>query len=399
MNYYRYKAINNDGKYSSGKMAAENPSELVSLLRATQLELVSFKEEKSGRSLFGTSIKPKDVITIFVHLEQLERTGVPIAESIQDLVESADSQEIKTLMGEVAESIKNGSLFSESLAKHTHIFSNTYIGLIAMGEKTGNLSNAFTSIIDDIKWSMDIKRKTRKATTGPMFGILLMFIILGIMTSVVVPKVTGFLATQDIKLPIVTVALIGFSDFVKGNWYFIILTPPIVFTAVKIMRKSSEELAVIIDDFKLKLPIFGPIISKIDAAKFCQFFSMTFKSGLGVLECLEASSGVIKNMAIKKSIIAVKQQVSDGQSLSKSISATGYFPNLVVRMFKIGEESGNMESALNNIKFFYDREINDSIDRLVGMIQPAITIVMGGMIAWITIGVFGPIYSTFSNIK
>ena len=158
-------------------------------------------------------------------------------------------------------------------------------------------------------------------------------------------------------------------------------------------------MAVIIDDLKLKLPIFGPIINKIDAAKFCQFFSMTFKSGLGVLECLESSSGVIKNSAIKKSIATVRQQVSDGQALSKAIAATGYFPNLVVRMFKIGEESGNMESALNNIKFFYDREINDSIDRLVSMIQPTITIVMGSMIAWITIAVFGPIYSTFSKVN
>jgi type IV pilus assembly protein PilC len=207
------------------------------------------------------------------------------------------------------------------------------------------------------------------------------------------------LATQDIELPFLTVALMKFSDFIKSNWYFIILTPPVIWTTVKILRRSSEDMAVIIDDLKLKLPIFGPIINKIDAAKFCQFFSMTFKSGLGVLECLESSSGVIKNSAIKKSIAAVRQQVSDGQALSKAIGNTGYFPNLVVRMFKIGEESGNMESALNNIKFFYDREINDSIDRLVSMIQPAITIVMGGMIAWITIAVFGPIYSTFSKVS
>lgn len=400
MGHYSYKAIKEDGKYVSGKLSAENPSELSNLLKATQMELISFKEEKSsGGGLFGPSIKPKEVISIFVHLEQLEKTGVPIADSIRDLIESADSQQIKSLMTGIEESIKNGSLFSESLAKHPDIFSPTYIGLIAMGEKTGNLSSAFSSIIDDIKWTMDIKRKTKKATTGPMFGILLMFIILGIMTSVVVPKVTGFLSMQDIKLPIITVALVSFSDFIKSNWHIILITPPLIFTIVKIMRKSSEELAVIIDDFKLKLPVFGPIINKIDAAKFCQFFSMTFKSGLGVLECLEASSGVVKNTAIKKSIATVKQQVSDGQPLSKSIAATGYFPNLVVRMFKVGEESGNMENALQNIKFFYDREINDSIDLLVAMIQPTITLVMGGMIAWITIAVFGPIYSTFSKMQ
>lgn len=399
---YRYKAINDEGKYVSGKMSAENSSELATLLRATRLELVSFKEEKAGGAsitLFSTAIKPKELIMIFVHLEQLERTGVPIADSIRDLIESSDSTEVKSLMSEVEESIKNGNLFSESLAKRSDVFSQTYIGLIAMGEQTGNLSTAFTSIIDDIKWSMDIKRKTKKATTGPMFGIVLMFSILGIMTSVVVPKVTGFLATQDIELPFVTVALMSFSDFIKGNWYFIVLTPPIVWTTVKILKKSSEEMAIVIDDFKLKIPILGAIMNKIDAAKFCQFFSMTFKSGLGVLECLESSSGAIKNLAIKKSITAVKQQVSDGKPLSQSIAATGYFPNLVVRMFKIGEESGNMEDALNNIKFFYDREINDSIDRLVALIQPSITMVMGGMIAWITIAVFGPIYSTFSNVN
>ncbi len=400
MHRYRYKAFNEEGKYISGKLAAENPGELSALLRATRLELISFKEEKAGGiSLFSSGIKAKELIMIFVHLEQLERTGVPIADSIRDLVESADSAEIKALVSEIEESIKNGSMFSESLAKRPDVFGNTYVGLVAMGEKTGNLCSAFTSIIEDIKWTMDIKRKTRKATTGPMFGIFLMFGILGIMTSVVVPKVTGFLATQDIELPFLTVALMKFSDFIKSNWYFIILTPPVIWTTVKILRRSSQDMAVIIDDLKLKLPIFGPIINKIDAAKFCQFFSMTFKSGLGVLECLESSSGVIKNSAIKKSIAAVRQQVSDGQALSKAIGNTGYFPNLVVRMFKIGEESGNMESALNNIKFFYDREINDSIDRLVSMIQPAITIVMGGMIAWITIAVFGPIYSTFSKVN
>jgi type IV pilus assembly protein PilC len=126
---------------------------------------------------------------------------------------------------------------------------------------------------------------------------------------------------------------------------------------------------------------------------------MTFKSGLGVLECLDASSIALKNRAIRSGISFVRQKVSDGQSLSGSISATKFFPNLVVRMFKVGEESGNMESALKNIKYFYDKEINDSIERLVGLIQPTITVVMGGMIAWIAVAVFGPIYSTFSNLQ
>jgi type IV pilus assembly protein PilC len=398
MKHFRYKVINENGRYVSGRMSAENPSDLATILRSTGLELVSFKEEKQKTYGFFNKIKTRDLIAVFIHLEQLERAGVSIIDSINDLKETADSERIKNLMAEIYEAIKNGSLFSESLSKHPDVFNPIHVGLISMGEKTGNLATSFGSIIEDLKWNMDIKRKTKKATTGPLFGIFMMCIVLGIMTTVVVPKVTGFIIAQGLTLPIMTVALIGFSDFVKNNWYLIIFSVPLIIILMKLLAKNPE-MAVKIDDLKLKLPIIGPIISKIDAAKFCQFFAMTFKSGLGVIECLEASSSVIKNKAMKKSIIVVKQQVTDGQSLAKAIALTGYFPNLVIRMFKIGEESGNMETALQNIKFFYDREINDSIDKLVGMIQPALTIVMGGMIAWITIAVFGPIYGSFSKLK
>jgi len=380
---FKYKAINQDGKYVSGKIAADNPSELMSLLKSSEMELVSYRKERNrGSTIFG-GLKGNELVTIFIHLEQLDRAGVSIIDSIQDLKETADSSKIKNLMQELYESIKNGNLFSESLAKRPEIFKPTYIGLIAMG---------------DIKWNIEIRRKTRKAVLGPLFGIILMFAVLGIMTAVVVPKVTGFLAAQSIGLPFLTIALISFSDFVQNYWLLIITTPPSIWAIFRILG-NFPKFSVKIDYFKLKIPIFGPIITKIESAKFCQFFAMTFKSGLGVLECLDSASVTLKNKAIKSAISFVRQQVSDGQSLSGSISATKFFPNLVVRMFKVGEESGNMEGSLKNIKYFYDKEINDSIERIVSLIQPTITIIMGGMIAWIAVAVFGPIYSTFSNLQ
>jgi len=395
---FKYKAINQEGKYISGKISAENPSELMSLLKSSSLELVSYREEKNRALNFLGGLKSGELVTIFIHLEQLDKAGVSIIDSIQDLKETTDSIKLKNLMQEIYESIKNGNLFSESLAKRPDIFKPTYVGLIAMGEKTGNLSASFANIVDDIKWNIEIRRKTKKAIVGPLFGVILMFLVLGVMTAVVVPKVTGFLSAQSIDLPFLTVALINFSNFIQEYWLTLISTPLIIWLTIKILERFPT-IHVKIDYIKLKTPIFGAIITKIESAKFCQFFSMTFKSGLGVLECLDASSIALKNRAIRNGISYVRQQVSDGQSLSGSISATKFFPNLVVRMFKVGEESGNMESALKNIKYFYDKEINDSIERLVGLIQPTITVVMGGMIAWIAVAVFGPIYSTFSNLQ
>lgn len=398
MIHYRYKAFNQDGKYINGRISVENAGELAAYLQANNLELVSFKEEKpSSFSFLEGKVTPKDLIQIFIHLEQLERAGVSIIDSIADLRDTGDSPKVKNLMYEIYESIKNGSLLSESFAKRPDVFSQTYVSLIAMGEKTGNLAAALNSIVDDIKWNMDIRRKTKKAFVGPTFGLLMISSVLGVMTTVVVPKVTAFLKAQQIGLPAVTIALIAFSDFMQKNWAKIIFGIPTIWIILKLLSRI-EEIGVKFDHLKLKIPVIGVIINKIDAAKFCQFFAMTFRSGLGVLECLEASSTIIKNRAIRRSIVVVRQQVSDGQSLAKSISDTGYFPNLVVRMFKIGEESGNMESALQNIKFFYDREINDSIERIVAMIQPSITLIMGGMIIWIVAAVFGPIYNNFSNL-
>lgn len=398
MSTYFYKAVNEEGRNVRGKLPSESQAELAATLKIMGLELISCRLEKKQTSFsFLGGVKQKDLISMFIHLEQLDRAGISILESIEDLKETSDKPAIKELMHEIYDLLKNGKILSESLAQYPKIFKSVYVGLIATGEQTGNFSEAFTNIIEDLKWNVDMKRKTRKATVGPSFGLLMMFLVLAIMTSVVVPKVTGFLLSQDVELPVMTTSLIAFSDFVKNQWFVIMFSIPGLWLVTKILG-NLEATAVIIDDFKLKIPIFGPILTKIDTAKFCQFFAMTFQSGLGVIECLDASSGVVKNKAIKRSINDIKLQVSDGQSLAKSIIAAGYFPNLVSRMFKVGEDSGNMESALSNIKFFYDREINDSIDRLVGMIQPTLTIVMGGMIAWITIAVFGPIYSTFSTL-
>jgi type IV pilus assembly protein PilC len=397
MNRYRYRAINENGAYVNNKIAAENPSDLATILRATNLELISFKIEKNRTGLFD-QIKPKDLITMFIHLEQLNRAGVPIVDSISDLKDSADNIKIKNLMQEVHETIKNGSLFSESLSKHPDVFSPVYVGLVATGEKTGNLTDAFESIVGHLKWSIEIKRKTKKAMMAPLFGLLVMCVVIGVMTTIVVPKVTGFLAGQGISLPFPTIALMGFSKFMQVYGYLIPVFVIMLIISFKLLWRLPGMDAKL-DHFKLYTPILGPIMIKLDASRFCHFFSITFKSGLGVIECLDAASLVLKNHAIKKSILMVKQQVADGQSLAKAIASTGYFPNLVARMFKVGEDSGNMESALNNIKFFYDQEINDSIDKLVGMIQPMLTFIMGGMMGWITIAVFGPIYSTFSNIQ
>lgn len=397
---YRYKAISEGGRAIHGTISAENENDLEYILKKSDLRLVSYKIQRKSNlfSLISFGLSTKDLVTLFTHFQQLEKIGVPILDSIADIKNSSDSTKIRDLMQEIYEAVKNGNLFSEALAKHPKIFIPVFIGLIANGEKTGNLSDVFASIIDHLKWSSDIKRKTIKAIRYPLFSLGVMMMVIWTMTTIVVPRITTFLESQEIKLPLATRALVGFSHFVTNNGLLIIASMPIIFIIYKFLRQLPE-FALKIDQMKLYIPLFGSIITKIDTSRFCHFFAMNFKGGIGVLDCLESAKNVINNYAIKQSIEIVKQQVADGHSLSAAIAYTGYFPNLIVRMFKIGEDSGNMEENLRNVRFFYDQEINDSVEKIVGMIQPTLTLVMGGLMAWITLSVFGPIYSTFSTIR
>jgi type IV pilus assembly protein PilC len=189
------------------------------------------------------------------------------------------------------------------------------------------------------------------------------------------------------------------SDFFANYWYAVFLTPILIAIIVAFLRSVSYEFAYRFDALMLKMPIFGGVIRKINMARFTHFFGVMFNSGIDALEALKSGRQVVKNKVLQESIDLVHRSVSDGNRLTDSVQLTGQFPNLVVRMFKIGEESGNLTESLQNINYFYKREVNDSVERMVGMIQPTMTVIMGSIIFWVIAAVFGPLYDSFSKIK
>jgi type IV pilus assembly protein PilC len=149
----------------------------------------------------------------------------------------------------------------------------------------------------------------------------------------------------------------------------------------------------------MKMPIIGKPIKKIDLARFTRFFSILYTSGIDILECLKVGRQVVNNLAVKASIDEVRTTVSEGSSLTAALTKTGQFPTLVLRMFKIGEESGNMKDALENVNFFYDQEVNDAVDAIIGTIKPVMTLLLGGLLIWIAVAMFGPLYNTIGQME
>lgn len=398
MAIFIYKALDQEGKVVRGKTSSRSESELHSKLGQSGLDLISAEEMKSAGVNIFTKVSLRELILICVHLYQLESAGVPILDSVGELRDSTESNAIRNVMMDVYDSLKNGTLLSASLAQHPKVFDKVFCSLVAAGEKTGNFAEIFKHLEKHLKWTQEIRSKISKATYYPLFLFILMSTVVMVMMIFVIPKLTAFLLAQNIALPWYTVALIATSGFVVNYWYIVLSIPIITYFALKILCWNSVAFSYAVDSILLKIPVYGKILRKFELARFCHFFSMTYKSGMGVLECLDIAGNVVRNLVIREAIDNARNSVSDGQKLTDSLRSAGHFPSLVIRMFKVGEDSGNLDKSLEEVNHFYDTEVNDAVNAFVAFLQPALTMVMGGLLMWITLSVFAPIYGSF-NVK
>jgi type IV pilus assembly protein PilC len=400
MSLYSYKAVDSDGRTIRGKLPADSEAELESKLKQSGLDVISVSEVKNlGLFSFFSKIDIKEIILVCIHLYHLEKAGVPILDSIADLRDTSENVKVKQIMMDIYDALKNGKLLSEALAKHPLMFDNIFIGLMKAGEKTGNFADVFFHLEHHYEWVAELRKKIKKAISYPIFLLLLMCGVVSIMMIFVIPKLTVFLEAQNIPLPMYTIALMKTSKFIQHFWWVLLALPIITFALVRLGCASSKKFAYNVDLFKLHMPIMGTVLRKIEIARFCHFFAIMYKSGIGILECLDVSLSIVQNLVLRESIAEIRHQVSEGKKITMAIADSKQFPVLVIRMFKVGEESGNLDQAMNNINMFYDAEINASIEAMVGVLQPLLTFVMGGLLMWITAAVFGPVYGSFGVKK
>ncbi|AZL15416.1 type II secretion system F family protein [Rickettsiales endosymbiont of Stachyamoeba lipophora] len=396
---YKYLAVNNRGREVSGVIAAANQIDLEYKLSTIGLTLIDCKVQQASFFSISAKITPQDIIILCIQLEQLDNAGVPLLDAIADLRDAAENQRLKDILTTIYDSIHQGKMLSEALRDFPAVFDEIFIGLISAGEKTGNLGMIFAHLSTHLKWTNELKEKIKKASYYPTFLLIIMGGIVALMMNFVIPQLSKFLIAQGFELPIHTRALIATSEFFQASWHILILIPIISIGSLIVGRKISENFRYNTDNFSMQIPVIGITIRKIEIARFCRFFALTYRSGIPILECLDISSNTISNLMLKESIYNVQKGVADGQTLTQSLYLTNQFPSMVVRMIKVGEDSGNLEAAFDAINFFYDREVNEAVNSMIAAIQPTLTIVLGGIMAWVATAVFGPLYASLSKIS
>lgn len=370
-------------------------------LQRAGLELVScapLTQKTGGQGFFGPRIKVRDLIQLFMHLEQMQSAGVPMLDALADIRDSADNQSLKDIMTDVHRNVSEGSSLSEAFGNHPKIFGNLYISLIKAGEDTGDLTKSYLQLVKYLKWVDDMQTKVRKATRYPTILLVVVVLTIVVMMGYVVPQIVGFIKNIGQELPVYTTALMATSEFFQAYWWAVLSLPVVLFVIYKALSRTSEDFAYRMDALFLSMPIAGPLIRKINIARYAQTFGSLFSSGIDIINCLKSAQKTVGNLAINEALDSVLAQVQAGSPLSAAFNASGEFPSLVVRMIKVGEESGNLTPVLEQVSEFYTKDVDEAIQALITMIEPMLTAILGVMILWIAVAVFGPIYSSFENL-
>jgi len=399
-NLYQYKAIDAAGKIRNDRIEADNLLDLEQRLSGMGMDLINCKEKKTSSFTFkNKSIPRRELINFTFQMQQLTKSGVSILEGLGDLRDSIPNGRMKEVLSGIVDEIKGGKTFSEALSEFPEVFDTVYIALVKVGEETGRIAEVMSDMAETLKWHDELIAHTKKIMIYPAIVIVVISAVVTYLMIFLVPELVPFIKEIGGVIPIHTRALIATSWFLGNYWYIVFGTPIATFFLVRELAKHKPAVRFFIDKIKLKLYIFGPIILKTNLARFSNYFAMMYSSGLTVLDSLKISELLMGNVVLEKSIVEIREKISEGGHISESFATVDVYPPLVIRMLKIGENTGALDEALLNISYFYNREVKESVDKMEAAMTPILTVIMGGVMLWIMSAVLGPIYDSLTTIK
>lgn len=397
MSMYSYQAVDATGKLVKGLLDAANPVDLELHLKHNGLDLICAKPNSA--QIRRSKIKRADLITFFFNLDQLSRAGVPLLECLTDLHESMDNAAFREIIADLIKSIESGKQLSQAMAQHAGSFDRITLSLIRAGEESGKLSDIFKHLTESLRWQDEIAAQTKNMMLYPAFVGTLVIAITVFLMVYLVPQLVSFIKGMGQEIPFQTRALLATSSLFVHYWHVMLAAPFLTFGLYKGALLFNPGLKYYVDNLQLHLWPTGTILRKIILARFAHTFAMMYSSGISVLDCVAHARDIANNLVIANSLHAVMHDIESGQNLTQSFQRTGIFPPLVLRMLKVGEATGQLDQALLNVSYFYDRDVKDSIKRIQVMMEPAMTVVLGLLLGWVMLSVLSPIYDIISKVK
>jgi len=397
---FEYKAVDRSGRSARGKLDAANEVDLELRLRKMGLDLITTRLLRShSPTLASGNITRQDLITFCFDLEQISRAGIPILEGLRDLRDGMENPRFREVLTSVIEDIEGGKTMSQALSAFPHVFNSVFISLVRAGEISGTLTEVFENLGGTLKWQDELISQTRRLLVYPALVFVVVLCVMLFLLLYLVPQVTSLMKTMGLVLPIQTRVLIWLSDITATFWPVLIVLPVIVAAGINFMVRTNPRARYLWDYAILRLPVTGVILQKIILARFANFFALMYRSGITILDAVKTSEDIVANRVIAEGLQRAGQQINAGESLPEAFANLGLFPPLVIRMLRVGESTGALDVALMNITYFYNRDVRESVDKALKLLEPMLTLVLGGMLALVLFSVLTPIYDIIGKLQ
>ncbi len=388
------------GKSARGLMEAVNEVELELRLQHMGLDLVGFKLATRHQGLLRRrSVSVQDLFMFCLQLEQLTRAGVPLLDALMDLRDSTMHPHLHEVITALVSEMEGGKQLSGALASHPDVFNPVFVNLVHAGEQSGRLPQVFDNLAATLKWQDELMSQAGRLLAYPAFVLTVVMSTFSFLMWYLVPQMVSFLRNLGQQLPLETRILIALSNAFVHYWWLFLSLPLVILLVIYFAIKHSPQASYHYDYVKLHFPIVGKILQKIIMARIARYFALMYQSGIPILNAIKTCQDIASNRLVADALENARQRINAGASLSDSFQQAGLFPPLLVRMIRVGETTGTLEESLLNISYFYDRDVKDSVEKMLRMLEPALTVLLGLLLAMIMFSVLGPVYDALGKLK
>ncbi len=404
---YLYKARDKNGVAVSGSVVSADVQTVREVLRERNLYLTSAVTQSDAmdggvaqNTKRGKRVKINDMVVMSRQLASLVRAGIPINEALYTVSAQSENPYLIEVIAQVRRDILGGSSFTEAVSRHPNVFPELYIALIRAGEAGGVLDETLETAAEQFDKEAELREKVKTAFAYPIIVLVTAVGVVGFLIVFVIPRFKQFYDSFGAQLPAITLSLITLSDMVLNIWW------DMIFIAVGIAGFFAFQRYIKtpvgrrrFDALKLKMPLFGKLNRKIAIARLTRTLSAMVRAGVPSLQSLMIASRVANNVIIAEAMTKVAEFVQQGSRLWKPMEDTGQFPPMVTRMIAAGEESGNLDEMLTELTRFYDRDVEYTVQKLTRLLEPLLTVAIGGVVLFVLLALYMPIFNLSNVIK
>ena len=402
MKSYKYVARDSNGKQKKGLVKAASSTDVLGYLQEQGLTPISVDEvtastTKKKRVINRKRIKSADLAALCWQLSTMVEGGIPITIALDTIAEDSEKTSLEPILQTISEKVKKGESFSDGIAEFPKVFNNLSCALVLAGEAGGNLGNALGKLAKYFDSRDKLAKKIKGATAYPIFVMTFIVLIVIFIMAFIVPRFKTIFDSLGGKLPAFTRAFMAFYDILRYNLIYIIGFILVMIISCILLSKTEKGHR-FFSKLALRIPLLGNVFSQAFVATFCRTMSTLLSGGVSVLEVFDVLCGMTGNDVIRSAIVRARDNIVEGSNISVSMSATGFFPNMVVKMIQVGEESGSLPRVLEKTSEHYERKVDATVTTLTSLLEPIMIVSVGAVVSVVVIALYLPIFS-MSDVK